>query len=686
LTPPRGRRGRAAADPRRPAAPPLPAMTRGPYRVAVAVAALCVLATVTYAIHDPDIWQHLAVGRTLWQTHAIPHTQVWTWPTHGSPDVLPSWLFRALLWPFWEAGGVHGLFAWRWLTTLAAFGLAWAAARRMGATGVAPLVMLVWCALFWRQRSQMRPETFAGILLAGEVLLLEARRAAAGTGAAAGAWWRDRAWGLVPIAILWANAHISYYLGFVVSGAYLLDDLLRRRRGRRPGVLALAIAVAAVASLINPFGWRTLAQPLEYFTTWRHEPIYQTIGELMPIYPGYWDVHLRDALPAWLLIVVVGAFARWRARGFDAAHAVLLLVCIPQALSTQRFLGYAALALAPFAARDVGDALAARRWPEWLRAPGRRALLASVVSVGLIVPTLLQPVQGFGYGWVHTLYPERAADWIEDHGVRGRAFNTFPFGGYLLYRFFPDPGRLPFMDIHQAGTKEIRYIYAWSMQDPNAWRELDRRYHFDWALLPRVIAGDPDLADFLDADSTWALVFADDAAALWLRRGGSCDSLAAHDAYHWMPGGTRALGPLGERAGQDSTMPTALEAELQRAIASSPWNARAHALAGNLAMIEGDYDRARAHYDEAVRQQPLEAQLLERQGLARLHAGDPAAALVSFRERARRGAPWPEADLRIGEALAALGRREEARRAWQRSIARHPEVTAARDSLERLGH
>ena len=114
-------------------------MTRGARAATLVVAALCVLAACTYAIHDPDIWQHLAVGKALWATKTIPTTQVWTWPTHGMPDVLPSWLFRAALWPFWEVGGVHGLYAWRWLTTLAAFGLMWAAARRMGATGAAPL-------------------------------------------------------------------------------------------------------------------------------------------------------------------------------------------------------------------------------------------------------------------------------------------------------------------------------------------------------------------------------------------------------------------------------------------------------------------------------------------------------------------------------------------------------------------
>lgn len=661
-------------------------MTRGAYLTAVVVAALCALAAVTYAIYDTDVWQHLLVGKVIWQTHAIPHTQLWTWPTHGAPDVLPSWLFRALLWPAWRLGGVHGLFAWRWLSTLAAFGMVLVAARRMGATGVAPLGMLLWSVLFWRQRSQVRPETFAGVLLAAQILLLETRRQRAlrpptGSAARPAAEGPGTLIGLSVIAVLWANAHISYYLGFIVSGAYLLDDLIHRRQGRRPGALALAIAVAAVASLANPFGWRALLQPLDYFTIWRHEPVYQSIGELAPI---YWDVHYRDGLVLWLILVVMAALVRWRRQGFDAAQCVLLLVCLPQAISTQRFLGYAALTLAPFAARDVAALISSRAWPAALHAPARRALVASLACVALVVPTLTQSVSGFGYGWVHTPYPERACDWLGEHGVRGKGFNVFSFGGYLLWRFYPDPGRLPFMDIHQAGTKEIRYLYAWAQQDSTAWRTLDQRYRLDWVLLPRVLPGHPDLIDFLDADRNWALVFCDDAAALWLRRDGACAALARDQGYHLLRVGSDAVGALGERAERDSTLRGPLHAELARAIASSPWNARTHMLAGNLAMLEGGFTEARAHYAEAVRQLPLEPGGRERLGLAECYAGDPAAALASFRAERRVRPAWPEADLREGQAYAAIGDRARARAAYERSLARHPELSEARDSLASL--
>lgn len=685
-----------AAPKRRPAAKPaarpvwtLPPMGRGAFLGALVVAAIAAVAAVTYPFHDTDLWQHLVVGKVLWQTHAIPTTQLWSWPTHGAPDVLPSWLFRALLWPVWNAAGFHGLFAWRWITTLVMFGLALLAARRMGATGVAPLFMLVWCVVFWRQRSQVRPETFAGILLAAELLLLEFRRqqqrqrgaaSAAATGAL-GFLQREPAWGLVPIALVWINAHISFYLGFVIAGAYFLDDLANRSRGARPWGLVLPVAAAGLASLVNPFGWRAIMQPVEYFTTWRHEPVYLSIGELSPI---YWDVHVRDGLALWFVVLAIGALVRWRRHGIDWAQLVMLLVCVPQALSTQRFLGYAALALAPYAARDFAGLASLVRWPVWLQPAAARAAVVACAIVLLVMPTLTQPAMGFGYGERPGVQPERACDWIEQHDVRGRAFNVFGFGGYMLYRFYPDPGRLPFMDIHQAGTKQIRYVYAYALQDSNAWHEADRQFRFDYVMLPRTLAGSPDLADFLDADSTWALVFADDAAALWLRRGGSCDSLARAEGYRFMPGGTLASGRVGLIATRDSVARPAIRAEFERAIASSPWNARAHMYAGNLDMLEGQYESARTHYAEALRQQPLEAMIRERLGLAQLLTGRAAEALASFRGERAVNPAWPEADLREGQALAALGRTAEARKAYERSLVRAPQLSEARDSLATL--
>jgi hypothetical protein len=647
-------------------------MARGPFAALLVVASLCVLATVTYRMDDPDLWQHLTVGREIWLTHAVPRTQIWTWPTHGAPDVLPSWLFRALLWPFWAAGGVHGLFVWRWLTTLAAFSLLFMAARRAGATGVLPVLALVWCALVWRGRTQVRPETLVAILLAAELWLLEMRRAALDSGRGS-----QHAWGLVPIALVWANTHVSYFLGFVISGGYLLDDL-RNPRARRPVGLALAIMAAATASFVNPFGWRALAQPFEYFFVWRHEPIYRTIDELRPV---VWSQNLANGLPAFLLLLIVGALVRLWRRGPDWAELVLLAICLPQALTSLRFVGFLAVCMAPFFARDVGELAAQARWPAGLRSPARRAAVAALACVVIIVP---EAVVGLGYGFAWNQYPQRSCDWIEQHSVRGRAFNPFYYGGYLLWRFYPDSTRLPFMDIHQAGTPGIRYEYAFAWQDSLAWRALDRRWRFDWAIMMRANNTQPEILDFLDADSTWALVFEDDAAALYLRRDGR-DSTQAHDwGFRLLPGGNRRMGPLGDLTWRDSTARRELDEEIARAIRSSEWNGRAHALAANIAIEEGRWKDAAIHLRRAIALKAGEEFVHGRLGYALRMGGDPGTALAEFETEHRANPKWEDYDLSRALALQALGRLDAARAAYQRALKQPATSGEARDSLAAL--
>ena len=229
---------------------PLP-LTHPATLVAAAIAGACILLAVTFRIIDTDFWQHLAVGRALWTTHEIPRIEEWSWPTWGEPAILRSWAFRALLWPFWLAGGSPGLFAWRWLTTALAFGFAWATARRMGARGLAPLAVLVVCALVYRQRSQVRPETLASVLLAFTMWLLAAARdAPSGQPRRA-----RRLWWMVGVVWVWANAHISYVLAFALLAIHLiaahLDAGRGVRRGPAPAALWRVTLAAAAAALLD---------------------------------------------------------------------------------------------------------------------------------------------------------------------------------------------------------------------------------------------------------------------------------------------------------------------------------------------------------------------------------------------------------------------------------------------------
>src|SRR5262245_43571971 len=576
-----GRPGRATT----PAAPAPALPLRHPAMIdALAVALAGVAASVTFVLFETDVWQHLLVGKAIWSLGHVPTTQLWTWSSYGDPEVNSAWLFRVIIWKVWSWGGVWGLQIWRWVTTLAAFALLWATARRLGARGFAAVPVMIACVLVYRLRSQIRPETLASVYLALALWILETRRRKrAGDATAA-----DRTAWLPVLALAWANTHISYFLGFALLGIHWLDEQVAAWRGdraARPNRLLVIGVVSVLASLINPFGWRALVQPFDFALHWRNEPMFTSIGELqhLPLVALLWN-GVPFVMVLWPLLLV------WRAlrRGPDLAETLSFVFFAAIAWSSMRFLGYVSLVAVPYLARDLDDWVAARRWPVWSASPWVRAGLVGAACMALGWRAWTAPVAGIGVGIDERYVPVRAADWIQANDVRGRMFNHFHFGGYLLYRFWPDRGRLPFARIHpEALRREDRLGYEAARTDPAGWYALDQRHRFDYAVLYRRQLGGDVVLDVLDADPGWALVFVDDVAAIYVRRDGPLAPLAERFAYRTTPAGKRAIAAFGRAVSADTALRARAESELRRQIAGSKWNAMSGSLLANLELMDG---------------------------------------------------------------------------------------------------
>ena len=633
---PRHARRRAPASAPVPRVAPL-SLSHPTWIAALAVAASAILLSVTFLIYEKDFWQHLAVGRALWRLGHVPTTQIWTWPTYGQPGITPSWGFRLLLRPVWDVGGVLGLFAWRWLTTLVVFGLGLVTARRLDARGFTPLVVLVVCALTYRQRSQVRPETLASVWLALTIAALEWRRSgwnderlrAAGPG-------RDPALLFPLIAWAWIQTHLSYPLGFVVAGAYLLDAVVARRPGARGLARATLLGVAIV--FVNPYGAAGVLEPFRFFAGQRDEPIFRLIPELLPLDLGRnWTNLLPLVLFGWPLLQL----SRMTRREADVAEGGLTIVFVALAFVAQRFLGFTMVVAAPFLARDLDAWIARARWPRFTASAGARGGLAAAACLLVGVLDWRRPEFPIGVGLERSEYPITACDVMAREGVRGRGFNQFYLGGYLLERFWPDRGRLPFIDIHQTGTREDRNLYAAAMSDPRAWRALDDRHRFDWVLLRRVPYAGDFFVEHLDADSTFALIFMDDAAALWVRRRGPMGGIASRLAYHELPAGVSRLSALGAAATTDPMRRAPIVRELLREAAGSPFHAQALGRLGSLELAIGDLPEAERHLRGALAVDPHAPRAHERLGLAALALGRPREALDELRAERRLSGAFP---------------------------------------------
>jgi tetratricopeptide (TPR) repeat protein len=302
-----------------------------------------------------------------------------------------------------------------------------------------------------------------------------------------------------------------------------------------------------------------------------------------------------------------------------------------------------------------------------------------IAGLGIVLPALTGTWAPFGVDVTWRQLPVGACDFMAAQGVRGRGFNAFEQGGYLLFRFWPDRERLPFLDIHQAGTEQDLADYAAMLEEPAPWQELDRRRRFDWALVQS-----PPQADALDADSSFVPVYREDAAVLYVRRDGPLAAVARRHAYRILPGGNRALEQVGARSVSDPGFAALAESEARRAAGESRWNGKALSLLSNLEALRGDRDDARAHLEQAVRVLPNLPFAHERLGRMAMEAGRPRDALEHYARQQRAAGLTPRLAFETARAWGAAGEVGQARDWYRRALELDPDAPGARDSLDAL--
>jgi hypothetical protein len=640
---------------------------------ALVALAVAIVISASYVLYDTDLWQHLAMGRAIWQVPGALHVNLWTWPNYGGPYFVSSWGFRALLWPLWSAGGVPALFAWRWLTTLAVFALLLATARTMGATGFSAILVMIWASVCYRLRTDIRPESLAAVLFALDLWLLERHRARVAAGGAPGqaVWW------IAAIGCVWANVHISYYLGFVLLAFYLADAHWKQRADAR--TLWLVALATAAASFVNPYCWTALRQPIDFALHWRNDPLMKTIAELQPL---RWTDALWAGIPLWPLLLL------WRMtrRRLDLVELLGCALFTWLALASQRFLGNYLLLAAPFVARDLNELLATVRWTR-LPVPARAI---GCVAIGFAFGSLdwMQVALPLGLRIDTLAAPVAACDFMDVHGVRGRGFQDTHFGGYLAWRFPRERGRLPFISTQaEYSPPADRAGYLAALASAEGWRALDDTRRFDYVLLERGQVGGDSLLDILDREPGWRMVFSDDAAEVLVRVESPLHAVADSFAYRVIPAGRALREQLVDACERDSALRRGTEGELGRMIASSPRHGSASHLRGFLVLQDGDLDGARRDLEDAVALLPELKGAHDMLGTIAYRQGRFQDAVDQYAREVHFHSVPPGIYFRMGASYRRLGNLPAAREYYRMDLADNPEHQSARDSLAAIeGH
>ena len=597
-------------------------MARVPALCAAVVVAAGFLLGLSH-IADFDVWTHLAHGRAIVQAHGFPGHEPFTYPGATLPYYNTEWLWGVVLYAAHGAGGAAAVVLLKALLVALAAWLLWRTAMLAPATdeerhpirAAVAMVIVVAALLAMRYRFVERPDVALMVFIAATLYALDAYLLCG----------RRRPLALLaPMSVIWANVHPSVIVaaapfGAVIGGGVALHLLRRWRAGdlsRAPTAAQLRVVTAAgvavgIASLVNPYGWDAITLPLRLATSQWYT---QEVGELQrpslaghPIAAAFGVVFI-----ATLLCTV---------RRLPIAATLLVAPFAWLAASGIRFVFLLPLVTAPLVGRALAEAAIAshRRWRSITVAVTTGVTVAVAIAAGLAVANVgpfAERDRIPGIGVDRRVIPEGALAYLDRIGATGRLFNAFHFGGYIAWR--DSPRRLPIVDgrgwVPQGLLEEIHFARVY----PAHLDALHRAYGFEAAVMDYPsFAGEPldDVAPGMDAglgSPAWALVYWDDAAMVYLRRGGPLASVIARDEYRYI---RPANGPAALARMLEAGAPVAnVVAELSRNEADTA-SAMARTLSGAVALHTHDWERALARF-ASVRDGPGRLYALQGEALA----------------------------------------------------------------------
>jgi len=382
----------------------------------LALCAVFLIGLFSTEIADYDFWWTLKSGQFIAQNHRLPVPDPFAFTTRLAHDAYSGesvtrqfnltfeWLAQLKFYSIYRLAGFGGIVLFRALLLTgccALIGLiVW---RRTGGFYCALAAAFATAAVLWPDFAHDRSYLFTFLFLAATLAILEYRR------------WL---WALPIIAVVWANCHGGFFLGSVAVAAYCAEALYLRRvaHAKQDRELWMVAAVSVAASAINPNGFRVI-EVLGYF---RHSFLQSKLLEWTA--PTLWPLAPFSALL--FLGVAAMLWARSRVR---IADWLLFAAFAVAALSAQRnifLIGF-------WAPVVIASYLPFRRAVPAIAPFAAAALVLALLAIGLARGAFFQ------FRVAAWRFPSGAADFVLAHGVTSRMFNTYEFGGYLIWRLWP---------------------------------------------------------------------------------------------------------------------------------------------------------------------------------------------------------------------------------------------------------
>ena len=484
--------------------------------------ALVILAGVfifinTHPIRPHDFWWHIAIGRDILQSGAIPQVDTYSYTAFGAP--YPSyqvfWLMEVTLYLIYQAGGAALVVFFQSLVITAAYSIILVTCLQQSRNWRAAAFGTAFAALLGLNSWNVRPQVITYLL--GALLLYLISRMMNGT---------KLGWAfLFPvIMVVWVNSHGTFPLGLFFSGLWLGQEGWNYWRGKIAGhngagaprliIAGLIFTLSLLSCLINPRGWGVI----EYLQSLFGNSVVQNLViEWAP--PTFDTLGGGLFLGALLISAVILALSPHRLTFYQL---FLFLGTGSLALYTSRGIVWFGLVMAPLVAEHglaIMTSITNSVKPQG-SSQGNPAINWMFLAVTMIMAVLTLPwfkdhipMPEAKAGLISGETPLRATEYLLETHPPGHIFHAMSFGSYLIWAAQPEypvfvDGRI------ELYPQEVWEDYLAISNATSDWEGKLESYNVNTLMLSRI----EQLALVMAVEQSrhWQLVYADDAALIFV--------------------------------------------------------------------------------------------------------------------------------------------------------------------------
>jgi len=469
-------------------------------------------------VYNYDFWWHLATGKYIVENKSLPQNDPFSYTSHETTSQRKSiilkgnWLAEVIFYKVYMFLDLKGIIIIRSLLLLLFLFFVFLSIKKQGASDLVALILIAGVFILVKSFPGERPQLFTFVVFSSIFYLIEDFRLR-----------RSKKIFFIPVLILvLSNMHPGYIVCIFLISLYLSGEgvlYVLKKDFSNEGFRALFIVwiLTIMFALLNPNG---LSAFREIFFIGKHT---EGIVEFMPTFYIYTN-KFKPIDYSYIIFLVFSLLSVRYFRKIGLVHMLVLIVFTVMSFVSIRYVIFYMCVAAPILAKIIINLRDERIFERFLRIlkprEGFLYLIACIIGIFFILNSIPALARYEFRADTSFSTPKGAADFLENLQIKGNMFNEYGFGGYLIWRLYPNKkvfidGRSLEPDVYD----EYRIVASASIEQNQSWEDTMRRYNISYIFMPPLMPRGEvyPLVEELFEREDWTLIYNDQLSLIFLR-------------------------------------------------------------------------------------------------------------------------------------------------------------------------